>query len=232
MTSTLLLLLLALLFLAFDVASGNNTGSCPVENTYKLGTTRSFGSSSSSSHMLVGAGMRTKFFLNIYAVGLYVTNNKHKVIGENYSKLGGLVDLNTNSGNDEYPLGICLKFQRAVGSDKVVDALVEALSTGVSSGEKDYSTKVEKFKTTLLGKLGSGGAKTGDEIEFVFPKSNEEVGLRVISSGSDATKNTKFEFVKSKALRDRLLDVYLNKEKAIAPDLVKSIDSVYKHYKK
>jgi len=203
---------------------------CAVEKRYNLESVRSFGGSSSTSHLLVGAGMRVKFFLNIYAVGLYVTKNKHKVIQSSWAKLGA-VDLSTNSGTDDYPIVLLLKFQRAVGTDKVVDALVDALAVEAApSSEKDYSTKLGQFKNTLLGKIGTGGTQTGDEIEFVFPKSNAEVGVRLLKAGSDA-KNSKFDFVKSKTLRDKLLDVYLSKEKAVAPDLLKSIESVYSNKK-
>ena len=199
---------------------------CAVEKRYNLESVRSFGGSSSEL-MLVGAGMRMKFFLNIYAIGLYVTKNKHKVIQSSWAKLGA-VDLSTNSGMDEYPMGLLLKFQRGVGADKVVDALVDALALVESgpSSEKEYSTKLGQFKNALLDKIGTSGTQTGDEIEFVFPRSNAEVGVRLVKAGSDG-KNSKFDFVKSKTLRDKLLDVYLSKEKAVAPALLKSIESVY-----
>jgi len=197
---------------------------CVVEQTYGLDATRTFGVvAKNSALMLVGAGMRRKFFLDVYSVGLFVSPKRHQSIKATYAKKGA-IDTQEAISWDDYPFGLALSFKRAVGTNQVVDALVEALSSS-STSEKDFAAKVAQFKTALVSKIGSTGTNVGDEIEFLFKSSNAEVGIRFVPKGGSASK---LDSIKSKTLRDKLLDVYLNKEKSVAPELLTSIDATYR----
>jgi hypothetical protein len=154
---------------------------------------------------LVGAGMRRKNLfiteVDVYAVGLYASSSVDKAASSSWSS-------KTLSNKDTH---LVLQFAREVGTDKIVNAIVDSLAS-FKRGDK-YKKQLTAFKTTLLGGMGGGGVAKGDLIEFLFSSSSIEITVRGNSAGK----------VKSSELKEALMDVYVNKKKSVAPELVKAV---------
>jgi Chalcone isomerase-like len=99
-------------------------------------------------------------------------------------------------------MAIVLTFARAVGTAKIVDAIVEALSD--TADKASLST----FKSLLTSSLGPGGGSTGDKIDFVYyGKDLLTISVRGKEVGS----------ITSAELRNNLLGIYLGEKTRVPP---------------
>jgi hypothetical protein len=98
-----------------------------------------------------------------------------------------------------------LSFLRSVGTNKVVDAIVDALK---ADGE-EYQTALGSFKTILVSNIGPSGIVTNDEIAFVLG-TQDALDIRV--RGDIVGK------IVSHELRANLLAIYIG-EKTLVPSL-------------
>jgi len=149
-----------------------------------------------------------------------------------------------------------LTFVRSVGANKVVDAIVEALS---GKNEK-YKKSLKEFEQLLLDGIGEGGVQNNDTIDFVlkgvfhnsllhyFFRWNN---LTYVSQSSDpiiylshlltsinnnisgkseigvAVRGKLGGFVNNHELREKLIEVYTGEKKAVAPEVVKALKKRY-----
>lgn len=227
-TSRKMLFLLQLLLIVIgsvhctSTTSSDNNGECAKYETLDLPASRSFffyqdGSMKSPELALAAAGMRRKNLLvvevDVYKVGVYLSQEKIKKLSEARSS----VHLKASDEPDPLKLaapvssqvtvGISLKFVRAVPANKVVDAIVEALT--ITGADGAYSKSLMEFSNMLLNSIGSTGVSKNDEIDFAFSGPD---GKQI-----NVTVRGKFAGIVSNAsLRSRLLDIYTGK-KAVAP---------------
>jgi hypothetical protein len=150
--------------------------------------------------------MRKKFFLDVYALGVYLSDEKNFEIEKKVKSLGDFAEFSKPVG-DNASLAFVLLFQRTVGAEKVVDALV----TSLSGPGDEYNASLASFKSILLSNIGAEGLKKGDELSFVLrgaagKKLDIYLGSNLIGS------------VDSTELRSRLTQVYVG-EKAVAPEV-------------
>lgn len=104
---------------------------------------------------------------------------------------------------------VTLKFVRSVGASQVVEAFNDAF--------KDCDVNdVAKFKEALRNSIGEAGMKVNEEVTFYWVNDNE---LVVLKSGNPEQR------LQSTQLSARLLDVYIDKSRAVSPDLLTSINS-------
>ncbi len=150
--------------------------------------------------------MRKKWFLDIYALGLYLSEPKAADVKV---KATSVQDMNaeiSKPSGETVSVAILLLFQRGVGTDKIVDALV----TSLSGGDDEYKSALHTFSNTILNNA-KDGLKAGDELVFVFTGAK---GNRMdIYLGSN-----RIGFVENNELRNRLTEVYVGKE-SVAPDV-------------
>ena len=181
--------------------------------TYDLPEARTFngyGWGGSQSKQLIAAGMRKKLVIPVYAVGLYVSDSKEKELNKCKSECSNKL---STPASESIGSAIVLKFQMAVGTNKVVNAIVDALP----GKSKAYKDALSKFQDVLLSGLGENGAKTGDIVEFVFRGSNEiGVGVRGNVAG----------WIKNSELRSKLMDIYAG-SKSVAPEVPKILKENY-----
>jgi hypothetical protein len=100
-----------------------------------------------------------------------------------------------------------LTFLRAVETNKIVDAIVEALMSPTDN--EDYSKTLASFRAILINNIGSTGVRKDDEIVFIFGD-NASIDIEILGSVAGT--------VKSGGLQHSLLNVYLG-EKTIVPSL-------------
>ena len=129
--------------------------------------------------------------VDVYKVGIYLSSAKDKDASTSFGKgkleILGIVSFNivayltliifisipictgkgfslSSSTSDPISVGISLTFVRSVGANKVVDAIVEALS-----GKSDkYRKSLKEFEQLLLDGIGDGGVQNNDVIDFVL----------------------------------------------------------------
>jgi glutaredoxin-related protein len=202
-------------------------------NTFSFPKLKAFPSSQSDSNYnimltLVSAGMRRKSLfiieVDVYTVGIYFSNEKleqfaslrNSVAQMTMTEKGNYIGArpSENSSNDVY-LGIVLKFVRHVGTNKVVDAIVEALTlkeneTSMSHVEvEEYNTSLKIFSDLLLSSIGNQGMAKDDEIMFTF---YQETNIGVVIQ-NELKGSVSHSYIKRK-----LIDIYLG-EKAVAPQV-------------
>jgi hypothetical protein len=86
------------------------------------------------------------------------------------------ININSSHKEDSINIGISLIFVRSVGSNKVIDAIIEALP---GKGES-FLKSVQDFKKMLVDGIGPNGVKENDEIQFVFKgKAGVDLGVGV-----------------------------------------------------
>ena len=151
---------------------------------------------------LIGAGVRKKFsVVSVYSVGMYVDSKKKREMADkgSLSVLGG-----AGTGSNA-SLGFLLKFQREVGKDKVVTAIVEQLAI---KGRRNYKEALDMFQTMLLKQISNKGdsVKKKDTIEFTY----RNKALLCLS-----VNNQPPECVENADLRTRLLNVYAGEESVV-----------------
>ncbi len=121
------------------------------------------------SYTLVGAGVRTKFFVKVYAMGLYVdTTDGKRAFSSLATKAGGSDQAHVTAGDKAGSfiiwgqfdkLGV-LHFVRDVGADKVREAFTEGLGEELS--EKAPADVRDAARAFL--KLVDRDLKSGDEL--------------------------------------------------------------------
>ena len=158
---------------------------------------------------LVSAGMRKKFgVVSVYSVGLYLdpTVRQNMISKRSLSELA--------APNNGVSLGILLDFEREVGKEKVVPAIVEALAS--KSNKKSYKAALNQFQSILLSQMGSG-MRLRDKIEFTY---RNKVQLCISVNAKSA------ECVDNDDLRKRLINVYAG-EDSVVPELKKVLFTKY-----
>lgn len=192
--------------------SGNTSKSSLSFKTYDLPVSRSFQGYGwdRKEKLLIAAGMRKKLVINVYAVGLYISSSKEKELKKAGKKFNSKL---STSSSESIGSAIVLKFQMNVGTNKVVTAIVDALP----GKSRAYKESLSKFQKLLLDGLGSGGAKSGDVVEFIF-RGKDEIGVGV--------RGSVVGYVKSVELRQKLMDVYAG-DKSVAPEVNKILKSTF-----
>jgi hypothetical protein len=170
---------------------------------------------------LIGVGMRRKRFVmidvDVYLVGFSASEKQVKKavewIQESDSGRSSLplskylLKLTKNDLLGETSMKTTLRFVRAVDTGKVVEAFNDAF------GDVD-KVVVDEFKSSFRLALGASGVKKGDEVIF-----NWVNGKGIVISVNGVMKST----VQSTEIADRLLAVYIDQDRAVSPELVKSI---------
>ena len=199
------LVLLVTLFLAL-VAGTEKTcdakkGKCEAPwATYGLPATR-------GKLPLLAAGMRRKFFVDVYAVGLY--KGEESAMSKGIKKVADLEKLAEVDNLHFTLLGpssvFVLVFSRAVGTDQMVGGLVDALSGGNAA----YKTTLDSFKSILTKAVGPKGLNIKDEIMFSFGKDS----IKISFNGKDV--GTVYD---AKELMKKLMMVYVGPN-SVAPEI-------------
>jgi Chalcone isomerase-like len=205
----IVVLIAALLFLAPVVTCADDckNGVCTNFANHGLEATKKIGG---RSYSLISAGMRTKFFLDVYAVGLYMNedfvSSKKSLIKkatdfEVLSTAGNKGILSSDATVDVY---ISLKFARLVAKDQMVGGIVGALT-----GAKN----LDSFKDILTKAIGGAGIAISDEIGFAYKgKAGNLLDIsyngKLIGTVKDAAD-----------LRKKLLNVYVGPN-SVAPEVV------------
>lgn len=163
---------------------------------------------------LVAAGMRRKSLLilevDVYTVGIFFSDNKD----EDMKQAKTLSEISLPTIDSGISVGVVLHFVRGVSTQKVVDAIVEALT---APGD-EYNRQLTQFSEFLLSSIGPNGVKKDDEVLFTFYGVGEELGI----SFNDNYVGT----VLSKEVRAKLLAIYTG-EKAVAPAVYETLTKVY-----
>jgi hypothetical protein len=182
--------------------------------TYGLPPTRSFAPFGDRRYKtLVSAGMRRKVIIDVYKVGLYVSDAKLKQLEQKKGAFEKTLSESSDSGKASTV--VSLEFMRSVGTDKIVDAIISALS----GKGKAYQSALEKFRQTLLDAIGANGAAKGDTIDFVLTgRSSNEISVGVNGKSFGSIKNAE--------LRQKLVKIYVG-AKSVAPELVDILKKTY-----
>ncbi len=117
--------------------------------------------------VLNGAGVRTRFFVKVYAAGLYLAERKSTAA--DVLALGG-------------PKRVAMHMMRDLGAQQLVDALNEGIA------KNNPPAEVEKLKPQLAEltaiMTGIGEAKKGDVVTLDFlPDSGTQVGVNGQAKG-------------------------------------------------
>lgn len=142
---------------------------------------------------LIAAGMRKKFFLDVYAVGLYSKSADSKGI-KKVTDFEKLAEGSSMFGPDSQ---LVLSFKRAVGAEQMVGGIVDALS----GGDAAYKKKLNEFKEVLKKAVGSKGLSPKDEIVF----SNNGDKMEVLVNGKNVGSVSE-----AKELKKKLMNVYVS----------------------
>jgi len=148
--------------------------------------------------------MRRKFFLDVYAVGLYM--GEKTAMSQGIKKVADFEKLSDVSGGLFGPgSSFVLIFSRDVGTDQMVGGMIDALSGGNAAYQKSLDT----FKSTLTKAVGPKGIKPKDEIEFSFGGAGIDISFNGKRAGtvSDA-----------KELKKKLMMVYVGTS-SVAPEI-------------
>jgi hypothetical protein len=157
---------------------------------------------------LIGEGMRRKFFLNVYMVGLYTNHSTADSIASQLKRNPSLSVAEILKKEDDSTATILLHFHRAVGKQQFINALMESFD-GFQAAE------IEPFKKYLDAIVEADGLIIGDRIEISWLKNG---GVCISKNGKISTC-----FGRKKDIEVRLLEVYLDPKRSVTPDLIKSI---------
>lgn len=153
--------------------------------------------------------------VDVYSIGVYISSETEKTVHEKSSKAEYKSISSPSTGTS---LSIVLRFVRDVGTDKVVDALVQTLT---GKGGNSYDNQLALFKDILVSALGKSGIKKDEEIVFVWKGvGGEDLAIEVRGKLQGSVKGSE--------LRDQLAAVYVGSQ-AVAPEVVKNLDSYFGH---
>ena len=198
LNSLVLFFALFLALVAGEKTCDAKKGSCEAPfTTYGLPSSR-------GGLPLIAAGMRRKFFLDVYAVGLY--QSEKTAMSKGIKKVADLEKLSEVSGGLFGPSSLfVLVFSREVGTDQMVGGMVDALSGGNAA----YKKSLDSFKSILTKAVGPKGIKIKDEIEFSYGGDSIDISFNGKKAGtvSDA-----------KELKKKLMLVYAGTS-SVAPEI-------------
>lgn len=174
---------------------------------------------------IIAAGIRSKKIfvaeVQVYKLGLYISQEKDaQILKSLESDPKSVIDYSSPVPHNSFKKhdinsALVLKFLRGVGTDKVVDAIVDILHDESSSN--DYKTSLNSFKNILTSCIGSKGTDKNEEIEFVY---HDDAGIAIFFKGKFGGS------VACKELRKRLIDIYTGPT-SITPDVVKCLHERY-----
>lgn len=158
--------------------------------------------------------MRRKSFyvmaVDVYMTGLSLTPTLSRLVKT--AGKGKVVDvvlgLPASSPFPDCSTSITMHFVRDVTTAQCVDAFKDAFKGCEPNG-------IAKFGEVMTGAIGDNGCKVGDEVSFYWLDGG---GLCIDKAG------TKAFVVYDKEIERRLLEVYLDPSRTVAPDLIKSFD--------
>jgi hypothetical protein len=219
MLGILVLLLIAILAIGDKVSTCSDKGICTNFDSLDLPQHRDFqtGESSKSTLTLSATGKRRKSLfiieVDVYKVGVYLSNEKALQLassGTDWSNHIGR-SLENQAGAS---VGVVLQFIVSVGTEKVVDAIVEALTNEQETDE--YKAAVAHMKDLLTSNIGKEGIKKTDEIEFVFyGTTSDDISVSV--------KGNWIGGIKQQNLRARLIEIYCGPN-SVAPTVFRLLD--------
>jgi len=187
---------------------------------------------------LMAAGMRKKNLfvvdVDVYTVGVYLSHAKEESVRLAYKDDDNAHDAKSLTSpiptqhhhehrDSGIGCGIVLHFVRDVPSNKVVDAVVEALS---SHHREDvaYKAAVDHLQHLLVKSLGDLGMKTDEEIFFSFPSKEHHHTPFSVYVRNDHVGN-----VENKELREKIGEIYAG-ENAIVPEVWKILSQRLVHH--
>ena len=167
---------------------------------------------------LVSAGMRRKNLfvveVDVYSVGIYLSAQKEKDVSASVVKSNEFKLAEPVKNDDGVSVAIVLNFVRDVATNKVVDAIVEALS---ASADEVFTSVLGNFKTLLVSGIGAGGVKKNDDNEFSLrgkQGTNFEISYRGKVLGT----------ISSSLLREKIVAIYTG-SKPLVPDVITYLKS-------
>mmetsp|Transcript_13858 Transcript_13858/g.23115 ORF Transcript_13858/g.23115 Transcript_13858/m.23115 type:complete len:238 (-) Transcript_13858:208-921(-) len=210
------------------------SGVCDVVDfkTYNMPTTAHFPYSAEDSSALdiIAAGMRRKNLfvmeVDVYTVGIYASIAMDTMLKQQRQEQQK-TDFSSSSAEEEASFGILLHFVRAVGKNKMVDALVEAM-TSPDTDSPQYTAALGEFSNILTTSIKESGMDKGGEIAFTFyGQTGSELavvlnGQFVGSVGSDGGGGGGG----GRELRARLAAVYTG-TKPVAPEVTTILNVRY-----
>jgi len=154
---------------------------------------------------LVGVGMRRKNLyvtqVDVYLAALALSPISLKNAKNEFSSCSILKSQKGTKAS------VTLKFVRSVGASQVVEAFNDAF--------KDCDPiDVAIFKEALRKSIGENGMKVNEEVTFYWVNDNE----LVVSKSGNPIQN-----LQSSQLSIRLLDVYINPNTTVSPELLSSV---------
>lgn len=156
--------------------------------------------SSKSMMSLVGVGTRKKAIINVYSVGLFVSD----AIQKNLGKTGG--DACRTIRNSNSAKAVQLIFAMGVGPEKIAEAMAQ-----LQSVDPAVTTA---FQNMLVEGLGDGKLQKGESMSFEWKGSDT---ILVTARGKYIGE------MKDKALSLGVLDLYLGKRTSVSPSLLKNL---------
>lgn len=146
--------------------------------------------------------------VDVYMTGLSVTPTLSRRLKQ--SKPDEAIEVILSSpAENPYPhcsTCITMNFVRDVTTAQCVDAFKDAFKGCNAAG-------IEKFGAVMTEAVGANGCKVGEEVTFYWLDGG---GLCIDRAG------TKQYGIRDEEIERRLLEVYLNPSRTVAPDLLKS----------
>jgi hypothetical protein len=164
---------------------------------------------SKNGAQLIAAGLRKKFFLDVYVVGLYSKSADSKDI-KKATDFYKLAEGSSMFGPDSQ---LVLVFKRVVGTEQMVGGIVDALS----GGDATYKKTLDAFKDVLKKGAGSKGFSPKDELVFA----NNGDKMDVLLNGKNVGTVSE-----AKELKKKLMNVYVSAS-GVAPEVHEILKARY-----
>jgi hypothetical protein len=163
---------------------------------------------SGTEQNLIGGGMRMKWGVKVYVVGIYSDLKVMSSLKKKYSgfqaKDSNLSDLATDFATSKAARTVLLRFQRGVAASDISDALGEALKPKIG-------TKTDEFKQFILDMVGSERLEKGSDIYITCKGEKLTASL---TGGKDSSS------ISIKGLCPAIFEVYLG-DKPVSPQAKK-----------
>mmetsp|Transcript_3912 Transcript_3912/g.6159 ORF Transcript_3912/g.6159 Transcript_3912/m.6159 type:complete len:225 (-) Transcript_3912:27-701(-) len=170
-------------------------------------------SSKSKPMSLVGVGTRKKAIINVYSVGLFVSDAIQKNLGVNNKQQGA--DICHTIRNSNSAKAVQLIFAMGIGPEKIAEAMTQLPNT------VDPAVTTA-FQIMLVQGLGDGKLQKGESMSFEWKNGGGGGG-----GGSDTilvtARGTYIGEMKDKALALGVLDLYLGQKTSVSPSLLKNL---------
>mmetsp|Transcript_5037 Transcript_5037/g.7278 ORF Transcript_5037/g.7278 Transcript_5037/m.7278 type:complete len:215 (-) Transcript_5037:177-821(-) len=157
---------------------------------------------SKPSLYLLGIGTRKKAIINVYSVGLFVSDKIKESLSKSGAKGTAVCDTIRDSSS---PKAMQLTFAMAVGPEKIAEAIsgIEGVDEAVKSG----------FHDMLIKGLGGGKLKKGESMSFEWKGAGT-----IVATG----RGSYIGEMKDKALAFGILDLYLGPN-SVSQSLLKNL---------